>query len=122
MADRDDLGPRGETMACAHLERNGYEIVERNVTTPYGELDAVARDGETLVFVEVRTRSDNESGSPLESVTPRKQRQIVRSAEHYAVQTGQLEAVMRFDVVGITLAGDGEPHIELVRSAFVVDR
>lgn len=122
MADRDEIGPRGEAMACAHLEQNGYEIVERNVTTPYGELDAVARDGETLVFVEVRTRSDEDTGSPLESVTPRKQRQIARSAEFYAAQTGQIEAVMRFDVVGITWAGEGEANIELVRNAFVVDR
>lgn len=97
----------------AHLCALGYTVVERNFRCRFGEIDIIARDGDALVFVEVRTRSHSSRGSALETVTPAKQRRIARVAGHYlAVRRPSLSSC-RFDVVGIT--GD---HVELVRDAF----
>lgn len=106
-------GQRGEDRAAAHLRALGYSVVERNFRCRLGEIDIVARDGEVLVFVEVRTRSHGDRGSALETVTPAKQRQIARVAGHYLAVRRPSMAECRFDVVGIT--GD---HVELVRDAF----
>ena len=95
------------------LRERGYLVVERNYRCKLGEIDIVARDGETLVFVEVRSRSDGERGSALETVTAAKQRRIARVAEHYLAARRPEFRECRFDVVGIT-AGD----LELVRDAF----
>ncbi len=108
-----DKGKRGEDRIAALLERSGYVVVERNYRCKLGELDLVARDGDTLVFVEVRTRADGSRGSALETVGPAKQRRIARVAEHYlGVRRPRFERC-RFDVVGVT--GD---DVVIVRDAF----
>src|SRR5690349_18103769 len=78
-----DVGAEAEELAVALLCERGYHIVERNWRMKAGELDIVARDRDTLVFVEVRSRADDEHGSALEAVGTRKQRQVMRVAEHY---------------------------------------
>jgi putative endonuclease len=98
--DRLDKGARGEDRAVAHLRALGYHIVERNYRCKLGELDIIARDGDTLVFVEVRTRKSARYGTALETVSPAKQRTIARVAQHYLLR--QPPRACRFDVIGIT--------------------
>lgn len=107
------LGRRGEDRAVVYLRTHGYRIVERNFRCKLGELDVIARDGDTLVFVEVRTRSSGSRGGALEMISAAKQRQVARVASYYLAIRRLESATCRFDVVGIT----GE-HIELIRDAF----
>jgi putative endonuclease len=107
---RRRLGAAGERLAAAHLERLGYRIVDRNHRTRWGELDLVAHDGDTLVFVEVKTRrASARAGSPFEAVGPRKQAQVRRIAAGWLVRvTDRPHAEnLRFDVVGVTVDGAG---------------
>lgn len=112
-ASTHSAGRRGEDRAVAFLRASGYRILERNFRCKLGELDIIARDGDALVFVEVRTRSHGRQGSALEAVSAAKQRQVVRVASYYLASRRMESAPCRFDVVGIT----GE-RIELVRDAF----
>ncbi len=118
------LGKRGEELAAAYLERVGYRIVERNCRLSVGELDIVAVERGTLVFVEVKTRRGVGFGSPLEAVTPRKQRQISRAAQEYLGRGHFPGKPSRFDVIAILLTpGDDSARtakIELIRNAFVI--
>ena len=105
----------------AFLAAGGLTIVARNVRAPAGEIDVVALDGDTLVFCEIRTRRSRGQGGALESVTPAKQRQVVRVAEWFlASQPALALRPIRFDVVAIDLRGD-EATIEHVRDAFGAD-
>jgi putative endonuclease len=112
-ASTRDQGQLGEERAVEHPRACGYSVIERNFRCRLGEIDIVTRDGDALVFVEVRTRTDGRRGTALETVTPAKQRRIARVAEVYLSMRRQHAAACRFDVVGIT----GE-HVELVRDAF----
>ena len=116
---RQALGKNGEDLACAELRRLGYAILARRYRTRVGELDIVARDGETLVFVEVKARRSDEFGAPEEAVTWRKRRKLQAMATDF-LSRGRLSAVpCRFDVVAITLGRPGQPpRIEVFRSAF----
>jgi putative endonuclease len=111
------LGIWGEGLAAARLEREGYEILERQYRTRAGEIDIVARDGDCLVFVEVKTREGLEHGSPAEAVTPQKQRRIVAMAADFLArhEVGDLDC--RFDVVAVTVTA-GRASVELIRHAF----
>lgn len=107
-------GRAGEDEAVRHLERHGLAIVDRNVELAGAELDIVARDGDTLVFVEVRTRAEDRLGDPLETIDRRKRTSILRAASAWLVAHDAWEQVpVRFDVVGIV---DGE--ITWIRDAF----
>jgi putative endonuclease len=106
-------GKRGEDRACQYLRALGYRIVERNFRCKLGELDIIARDGSTLVFTEVRSRTDSRHGTPLETVTWPKQRRIAQVASYYLSVRQPRFDTCRFDVVGIT----GE-NIEHVKDAF----
>lgn len=110
------VGDQGEGIALRYLESLGYELVERNHRTRYGEIDLIVRDEETLVFVEVKYRRGTGYGSPLEAVTQRKQEKIRAVAEAYLAESGEDFDEVRFDVVGI-LAGAGA-GIEHVIDAF----
>jgi putative endonuclease len=107
------IGASAETRAVDLLVRSGYRIVERNYRTKLGEIDIVARDGTTLVFVEVRSRRSNRFGSALEAVGWRKQRQVSRVAAQYLKWRRPVFDTARFDVVAIT--GD---EIVLVQDAW----
>ena len=108
-----DKGRHGEDRATAILRRSGYSIVERNYRCPLGEIDIVARDGDALVFVEVRTRRDASRGNALETVRRGKQRRLGRVAAHYLMARRPTLIDCRFDVIGIT--GD---EVVLIRDAF----
>jgi putative endonuclease len=114
---RRTLGDRGEDLAAASLKKQGYKILARNYITPLGEIDLVARQGKTVVFVEVKTRTGHGYGSPQEAVHPAKQARLRRLAEYYLKQQRLQSAPVRFDVVGITIADEG-PQVEIIQDAF----
>ncbi len=114
---RKQLGNHGEDLAAAALKKQGYKILERNYVTPLGEIDLIARQGKTLVIVEVKTRKSLRFGSPQESVSHTKQAKLRRLADYYLKAKRLPEAAVRFDVVAVTLAGD-EPQVEIIQNAF----
>lgn len=100
--DRRGLGRHGEDLAARHLASQGYEILSRNWRCPGGELDIVARDGECLVLVEVRTRRGQDLGSPEDSITPAKQARLALLAEAY-VSASDWAGPWRIDVVAVEM-------------------
>lgn len=119
--EQQRVGDAAETLASEHLTGQGLRIVARNVRYPDGELDLIAWEGETLVFVEVRSRADERHGSALESVHIHKQRRVIRAAQHYlhaaTREARQALPPCRFDVVAVDLQGP-QGAIEWVRGAF----
>jgi putative endonuclease len=110
------LGDRGERAAARHLRRKGFRILLRGYRTPRGEIDLIARDGDTLVFVEVKARRQ---GEPAEAVTPEKQRRLTLAALQFLKRYGLLEQRCRFDVVTVVWPDDRrEPVIEHFPNAF----
>src|SRR5271154_1723459 len=95
------LGKRGEDLACRELEHRGYAIVARRYRRRGGELDIIARDGETIVFVEVKTREDHAFGDASEAVTPWKQRRMTHLATEFLARHHLVDRPCRFDVVSI---------------------
>jgi len=116
---RQDLGKFGEDLACGELGRRGYVILARRYRTRYGEIDIVARDGATVVIVEVKTRVGSAFGSGAEAVTRVKQRHMFRMGTDYLVRNRLMGSPCRFDVVDVNLEA-GEPRIEVYRNAFDV--
>lgn len=112
------LGKAGEDLACEELRRRGYAVLDRRYRTRSGELDIVARDGPTLVFVEVKTRVSQRYGSPFEALTPAKCRQVAAMAADYLVRRRPSARACRFDVVAVTFDQYGRPVIEVIRNAF----
>ena len=103
-----------EAQAEAFLKSQGYQILEKNYWTRFGEIDLIAQDGEYLVFVEVKYRRDEGSGNPLEAVTPAKQRVICRVASYYLYTHGYGEDMpCRFDVAAVL-----GKQVSLVKNAF----
>jgi len=117
---RQTLGKLGEDLACQELQRRGYAILARRYRRRGGELDIVARDGQTIVFVEVKTREGCEFGAGAESVTRFKRRRMASVALDYMARHKLVECACRFDVVSIDM-GQSNPRIELYRNAFDVD-
>jgi len=114
---RRQLGDHGEDLAAAVLKKQGYKILERNYATPLGEIDLIARQGQFLVVVEVKTRKTTRFGSPQESVSVAKQTRLRRLADYYLKDRRLTGATVRFDVVAVTLAGDA-PQVEIIQNAF----
>lgn len=113
------LGDAGERAAATYLKKQGWQILARRYRTPLGELDLVARDGETIVFVEVKTRRSSDAGLPFEAVDRAKQAQLTRLALAYLKRRGWLDRPARFDVISIVWPdGGGEPVITHYRHAF----
>lgn len=111
------LGRRGERAAEKYLKRKGYRIVARNFRAAGAEIDLVAIDGETLVFVEVKTRRSRTSGAPEEAVDERKQLRMRRAAEVFLARYRAGDKELRFDVVAVDASGK-RLEIELLRNAF----
>ena len=107
-------GADAEEIAAAYLARMGLATITRNYRCRFGEIDIIAQDGATLVFVEVRSRSAPHYGGAAASITAAKRTRLVRAARHYLAQGGR-EARCRFDV--LLLEGD-PPGIEWIRDAF----
>lgn len=110
----------GEGAAALCLAAKGYRIVERNWRCPLGEVDLICRDGETLVFVEVKTRHSSAAGTPEEAVTPSKQARLVRLAQAYLARLGGEPPPCRFDVVAVDRSG-AVPRLRHLKSAFRAD-
>ncbi len=113
------LGKQAEEIVARYLAQCGFVIVAKNQTFPYGEIDIVAREGETLVFVEVKYRKNIAFGMPADAVGKSKQKKIIRAAYGY-LQNFKKEPLCRFDVVSVW--GDlTRPTIEHLRDAFVIE-
>ena len=117
-AEKIPLGQQGEALACHYLSRQGYRVIIRNYRTKLGEIDIIAEEQGTLVFVEVKARRGHQCGHPFEAVTPAKCRQISKVALEYLAETGREGQAARFDVVAVSFAGEAAPVIELVKNAF----
>ena len=111
------LGKTGEDLACRELARRGYAILDRRVRCRSGEIDIVASDGPTLVFVEVKARETHAFGSGAEAVTGWKRRRIVQLAMAYVARRHLTDRPLRFDVVSVALNA-GRPEIEVFKNAF----
>lgn len=101
MRARKDLGRWGESLAAEYLIQRGYNILDRNVRTPYGEVDLIAQNSEGVVFVEVKTRASDSLGPPEISITPRKQEHMLSAAQAYLQAHPHLEGTWRVDVIAI---------------------
>lgn len=115
-----DLGRRGEDAAARFLYQRGYDIVERNWVCEAGEADIIARDEESLVFVEVKTRSDCEKGFPAEAVTPAKRDRYERIALSYLRNCEAVDIPVRFDVISIVVISSDRALIRHHINAFAV--
>ena len=110
------LGERGERAAARYLRRQGMRVLYRGYRTRWGEIDLIARDGDTLVFVEVKARR---RGVPAEAITPEKERRLTLAALHFLRKHRLLEERSRFDIVAIVWPDDrSAPRIEHIRNAF----
>jgi putative endonuclease len=112
-------GASGEALACRFLRRHGYKVLYRNFKgRSGGEIDIVCRDYDTLVFVEVKTRTREDFGRPLEAVDRQKQQRISRGGLAWLRMLDNPDILFRFDVVEVFIAENEKPHLELVRNAF----
>ncbi|QDU29783.1 hypothetical protein ETAA8_48980 [Anatilimnocola aggregata] len=113
------LGQRGERLAARYLRRKGYIIIARGHRDHFGEIDLIAVDGRTVVFVEVKTRTDQDAGHPADAVDLDKQRRLTRAAKAYRQRHDLHEVSMRFDVIAITWPpGSKQPLVEHFQNAF----
>lgn len=111
--NKRQIGTEKEKLAGAYLEKNGYDIIEYNFRCKQGEIDIIAKDGEYLVFFEVKYRSSSMSGTPFEAVDYKKQRIISRCALFYITKHKVTDVPCRFDVIGVT-----DKEVEVIKNAF----
>jgi putative endonuclease len=118
-ARRQAVGRSGEEAARTYLKRRGVRILAENFVCAAGEIDLIGRDGETLLFIEVKARTSDTFGPPQLAVHRRKQRQIVRAAQWYLAERRMPDVPCRFDVLAVTFPpGGGAPRVDWVRDAF----
>jgi putative endonuclease len=118
-ARNKSLGDRGEDAAARYLKRQGFHILERGYDSHLGELDIIAVDGRTVVFVEVKTRTSDDVGHPTEAIDDRKQRRMTQAALAYLKSKRLLQTAARFDVVAVTWPKDvRKPTIDHYKNAF----
>jgi putative endonuclease len=115
---RQQLGNQGEQLANQFLRKRGYIILAQNYRCPLGEIDIIAKDKRTLVFIEVKSRQSLQYGQPSEAVTYRKQQQISKVAQYYITANNFGAKAARFDVIAILLPPAGAPKIEHFTNAF----
>jgi putative endonuclease len=118
MSSTSDLGRHGERVAVAFLTDAGFRVLDRNWRCRDGELDVVARDGDALVFCEVKTRRGTGFGHPVESVTPQKQRRLRTLAQRWLAAHDEHAPELRFDVVGVLVPPSGLPRVTHLPAAF----
>lgn len=115
------LGTRGEKLACRFLRRSGYKVLYRNFRgRSGGEIDIVCRDKDTLVFVEVKTRTREDFGRPFDAVDRNKQKRIARGGLAWLRLLDDPDILFRFDVVEVIIVEDALPRFELLRNAFAL--
>ena len=109
----------GEEIATKYLQKLGYKIIERNFRQGYGEIDIIAIDIDTLVFIEVKTRTSNKFGTPFESITPYKIKALERTAQYFKKLNPKLPDALRIDAVAVTLDSfENVSNIELVKNIY----
>ena len=116
--EKKELGKKGEEKALRFLKKEGYRIVEQNYVCKMGEMDIIAKEKDTLVFVEVKTRTSMAFGPPQLAVTQFKQRQLSKVALYFLKEKKLEDIKARFDVVAILLPPEKREEIELIRNAF----
>lgn len=116
-----NTGILGEDLAAEALQRGGYLILARRYRTRYGEIDIVARDGDTLAFVEVKARGSGRFGTAADSVPGWKQRRIAAMALDYLSRVHRLDDPCRFDVVAIDGLGTGHATVRIIKQAFLAE-
>lgn len=114
---RQTFGRESESLAVKYLKKNGYKILEQNYRSKLGEIDIIAKDKKTLVFVEVKARRSDRYGSPKWAITPQKKRQVSKVALYYLKVTKQTMVKARFDVVTVRSL-ESKPQIEIIKNAF----
>jgi putative endonuclease len=112
------LGDEGERLAARHLRTKGYRILVRQARNRFGEIDLVALDGETIVFVEVKSLRQSRGGAPSERVDAGKQARLTRAALTWLKRRGLLDRRSRFDVVEVSWDASGKPEARLLANAF----
>jgi len=115
---RFSLGGRGEIAACGFLEKQGYELVEKNYKCRIGEIDAIAWRNGRLAFIEIKTRTNNQFGLPQEAVGLKKQGKIFKLAQWYLKEKNLLKAPIAFDVVAVLWKEGEKPEMRLITDAF----
>jgi putative endonuclease len=116
-------GAHGEKLACRFLRRKGYKILYRNFKgRSGGEIDIVCRDNDTLVFVEVKTRTREDFGRPVAAVDRQKQKRISRGGLAWLRMLDNPDILFRFDVVEVIVADDAKPRLELIKNAFPLSK
>lgn len=113
----NELGRTGEAVAAKYYRQRGYLLLGRNYRTRMGELDLILYKDGTLVFAEVKARTDAAGRAPAEAVDPRKQRRLILAAQHYLQHSPYADAPIRFDVVEV-LPADGGWQVHCIRGAF----
>ena len=116
--ERASLGKRGEDAAAKYLRQNGFKIIERNARLGRYEIDIIAREGDTIAFVEVKTRARVSGVSPEENVGHAKQQHIRAAAQLFIRQRGEPDTYYRFDILSVILPEEGSPEITHFRNAF----
>lgn len=118
MGNNKILGAFGENMACEYLSECGYRVIERNFSCKTGEIDIIAVQGDSIVFIEVKTRSSEEYGLPSEAVSRAKQGRIVKTALYYLQSKKLFDYMCRFDVIEIAIDEGNSHRINLIKDAF----
>lgn len=119
LTEKKLTGNQAEDIACSHLTQNGLSFCVNNFQCKTGEIDLIMKDGDMLVFVEVRYRADTRLGTPLETITANKQKKLIRTANYFLQQHfGSRWPACRFDAVGITGELSCDPKITWIQNAF----
>ncbi len=119
---RRDLGRLGEKAACKYLRRLGYQILQRNYVCPSGEMDVICYDKDCIVFVEVKTLSDDALSDPEDKITTIKQRQVERVARAWLAAHREPQCAYRFDAVSVVQSSNGRPSVRHIIEAFIPSR
>ncbi len=117
---KNEVGKQGEQLAAVFLKKNGYKVLEYNYRNRLGEIDIIAKDGDFICFIEVKTRLSNHQGTPLEAITTQKQKKISQVALSYLKQKHLIDQYARFDVVSVEKTPDGKEKIDVLKDAFAL--
>ncbi len=117
LPSKTGLGKQGEELAISYLKSKGFKILEKNQRNRFGEIDIIAKDHGTLVFIEVKTRTSEAFGNPIQGINEKKQERLRHLAMRYMADKGLIEQEVRFDVLGI-LQTKKETKIEHIPNAF----
>jgi putative endonuclease len=118
---RNALGNRGERIAAKALKKAGYRILGRNVRLGRNELDLIAQEGDTVAFVEVKTRHESDVYGAADNITATKRRNLLQAARAYLAEARQDGLYYRFDVVTVTIPQRGRPDVAIYRNAFAAE-